>query len=486
MVALRDSDGLVDDLLVVASTLDSLDLRAARHTRSGADVERDRLVGVLRSYLTPRLDDPGTPLTVVFAGPTGAGKSTLINTISGLEVSLAGPLRPTTKTPVVLAAAKHESLFEAVGGVQCLVATGKAPILDSMALIDTPDIDSTSLDHRVIAESMIDNADVVVFVSSALRYADLVPWQVLRRAQSRGATVIHVLNRVSSDTGGAIVDYQRLLQQSGFGQDLIRVPEHHAVSSAQSVPPIASLELKRRLLSIAMDRETYRHDVVRRVLAATLSQIADLYLVVEADAVWIEGHIEEEVARLKRPTIAELSSFGHLVSVADPPHGTGKRRIRRWWRLNRLTDVGLASFRSSLVAGLAGTVESDLLSKTEQSRLAPHLREAIRSEFTGWLEEFEASVAVLRKKRRNLAFVLLVVSVLGQSHDVVLSSVFGGDTDRILADLTNKLDQHLARIYGEVSAWLARSVRSRIGTPDPGNLLGETTRIVARSHFADA
>ena len=43
-----------------------------------------------------------------------------------------------------------------------------------------------------MAETMIDNADIVVYVSSALRYADLVPWEVLRRAHSRGVPVIQV------------------------------------------------------------------------------------------------------------------------------------------------------------------------------------------------------------------------------------------------------------------------------------------------------
>ena len=272
MVAVRSSTGLVDDLDRLASALESLDLRTASIRGKNSDTIRDQLVRTVRSFVVPRLTDPAIPLCVVFAGPTGSGKSTLVNSISGYQVSETGPIRPTTTAPVVLASSENAERLGRISGVVCDVVEGAAPILDSVALIDTPDIDSTSTEHRAITETLIDNADVVVFVTSTLRYADLVPWQVLRRAVSRGAPVINVLNRYTSSSAGAYVDFRRLLAAEGLTTDIVRVPEHHLGSGAHSVPSLAVKELARRLVDVARDRNDYQQGVLDRVLAATLAQ----------------------------------------------------------------------------------------------------------------------------------------------------------------------------------------------------------------------
>ena len=42
------------------------------------------------------------PLLMVVGGSTGAGKSTLVNSLVGADVSPAGVLRPTTRAPVLV------------------------------------------------------------------------------------------------------------------------------------------------------------------------------------------------------------------------------------------------------------------------------------------------------------------------------------------------------------------------------------------------
>lgn len=176
----------MQDLQRLASDLESQDLRSGRFTASRTEQTRDRLIRIIRSYLIPRLTNPEAPLCVVFAGPTGSGKSTLINSLSGLKVSETGPIRPTTKGPVILASERARHQLENFGGLGCEVVTGSAPILSHIALVDTPDIDSMETEHRVMAENLIDCADVVVMVTSALRYADLVPRDIARLKTSHG------------------------------------------------------------------------------------------------------------------------------------------------------------------------------------------------------------------------------------------------------------------------------------------------------------
>ena len=100
----------------------------------------------------------------------------------------------------------------------------------------------------------VDNADVIVFVTSALRYADEVPWQVLRRAISRGTPVIHVLNRVGSSSSGAVIDFKSRLAAAGLEPDPVTVPEHHLSAGAQRVPSLAVRALQRRLGEVVTDK----------------------------------------------------------------------------------------------------------------------------------------------------------------------------------------------------------------------------------------
>src|ERR671920_1399525 len=63
---------------------------------------RDELVAQIDDYLLPRLRSMEAPLLMVVGGSTGAGKSTLVNSLVGAAVSPAGVLRPTTRAPVLV------------------------------------------------------------------------------------------------------------------------------------------------------------------------------------------------------------------------------------------------------------------------------------------------------------------------------------------------------------------------------------------------
>ena len=92
------SDGLVslgDQLRAAALELEVPGVGPARRVR-------DELVAQIDDYLLPRLASMDAPLLIVVGGSTGAGKSTLVNSLVGAPVSPAGVLRPTTRAPVLV------------------------------------------------------------------------------------------------------------------------------------------------------------------------------------------------------------------------------------------------------------------------------------------------------------------------------------------------------------------------------------------------
>lgn len=499
MVAVRTTTGLVDELDLVASALETLDLRVAGHLGKPTENQRDHLVRTIRSYLIPRFDDPDTPLSIVFAGPTGAGKSTLVNSVSGIEVSKTGPIRPTTSDPVVLTSAQHETRFSVVGNVDCEVVVGKTPILERMALVDTPDIDSTSTAHRVKAELLIDNADLVVFVTSAMRYADMVPWEVLRRASSRGAPIIHVLNRVSSESAGAGVDFKSRLASEGFETEILRIPEHHIGEGAQAVPSLAVKDLTRKLVTFVNDQDARRGRVLDRVLDATLAQARHIAATVAEDQGWVS-----ELAGQTRAAFSDGASRLTLVGVGDGllealPPGMKKRRQRRWLRRRTPGPMALLDLTNSVISQISAAVVSDLrhrtlvdgaeilrLSNSHPGTVTLSVSDLMRSALAGWAEYVARITGNLGGSYRDLATARLLISAAGARDAELESLLFGAESEQVVGRAQRELMTRLEIVVAQVGERLVDLLDSTVGNPHSDILGQRLISVVARSHFSDA
>src|SRR5699024_7711863 len=148
----------------------------------------------LDDHLLPRSRAEGAPVLVVVGGSTGAGKSTLVSSLVGAPVSAAGVLRPTTLAPVLVhhpddaawfgadrvlphlvrARADEPVPTDAVHRTLRLVATDA--VGPGLALLDAPDVDSVVAANRDLAAQLLGAADLWLFVTTAARYADAVPW----------------------------------------------------------------------------------------------------------------------------------------------------------------------------------------------------------------------------------------------------------------------------------------------------------------------
>ncbi|MFJ2741990.1 dynamin family protein [Streptomyces sp. NPDC087440] len=205
---------------------------------------RVELLAQLDDYLVPRLRDPEAPLLAVIGGSTGAGKSTLVNSLVGRRVTEAGVLRPTTRTPVLVCHPDDHHWFagqrvlpqltrvwhperctdeqeegseEQDSGVLRVETSESLPV--GLALLDAPDIDSLVAANRVLAAELICAADVWVMVTTASRYADAVPWHLLRTAKEYDAMLVTVLDRVPHQVVGEVSrQYAALLTRAGLGE----------------------------------------------------------------------------------------------------------------------------------------------------------------------------------------------------------------------------------------------------------------------------
>ncbi|HYO33355.1 MAG TPA: ABC transporter [Nocardioidaceae bacterium] len=253
---------------------------------AAARAERDAVIKQLDDYIVPRLVQIEAPLLAVVGGSTGAGKSTLVNSLVGTRVSQPGVLRPTTRSPVLVHNPQDARWFgtdrllpdlirtdhstQDPGSLQ-LVATERVPA--GVAILDAPDVDSVEERNRTLAAQLLAAADLWLFVTSASRYADQVPWNFLKAAAERSTAVAVVLDRT---TPAAVQEVSahlaRMLSSRGLGESpLFTVPES-AVDAEGLLPAEAVAPIRGWLDSLAADSAA-RAAVVRKTLDGALAAL---------------------------------------------------------------------------------------------------------------------------------------------------------------------------------------------------------------------
>lgn len=270
----------------------------------GADAARDRLRDAraqLADYVLPRYHRLDAPLLAVVGGSTGAGKSTLVNALVRAAVSRSGAIRPTTRDPVLVhhpedaawfadrrvlpglarvhgAAGPTEAAAPAppggATGAGALVLRPVAALPPGLALLDAPDVDSVVDANRTLAAQLLAAADLWLFVTTAARYADAVPWELLRAAAARDAAVAVVLDRVPPAAVPEVrADLRRLLDAEGLAAaPLLTVAETPAGPDGL-LPRAAVAEVAGWLDGLAADAQA-RDAVVRRTLHGAVDALA--------------------------------------------------------------------------------------------------------------------------------------------------------------------------------------------------------------------
>lgn len=247
---------------------------------------RDELANQIDDYLVPRLERLDAPLLAVLGGSTGSGKSTITNSLAGAEVSPAGVLRPTTRAPVLICHPDDLEWFattdilphlpRVTGDEHAADATLKIETVESLvpglALIDAPDIDSVEEANRELATQLMAAADLWLFVTTAIRYADAVPWEFLDRAQRRGTTLAVVINRIPAGAATEIVPHLRAMLDDGGLPSVAIYPIDDNDLSQGRLPDAATAELSSMLRGLAADAGE-RSRVIRQTIDGALASV---------------------------------------------------------------------------------------------------------------------------------------------------------------------------------------------------------------------
>ncbi len=126
--------------------------------------------------------------------------------------------------------------------------------------------------NRDLSRQLLAAADAWLFVTTAARYADAVPWDLLHAARDRGTALSLVLDRVAPEDVGEVTAHLRaMLDERGLaGATLLVVPETRL---ADGRIPAAELEPVRTWFDALAVDATARADLVARTLAGTLDSL---------------------------------------------------------------------------------------------------------------------------------------------------------------------------------------------------------------------
>jgi len=406
-----DGSHLTDLLTRLARALDAVNLGIDVPEVASARALRGELVDQIEDYLLPRLRQMDAPLLMVVGGSTGAGKSTLVNSLLGREVTPSGVLRPTTRAPVLVCHPSDLHWFRddrvlpglsrtiggpaGPGGLQIAPVEALPP---GLALLDSPDIDSVVDVNRELARQLLAAADAWLFVTTAARYADAVPWELLHAARDRGTALCMVLDRVPADAVAEVSGHlAEMLADRGLGTtELLVVGETQLVEGL--LPPGDLAPVRAWLDALAVDAQA-RAGLVRRTLTGALESLPGRVRRVEAtlaEQLAAAEQLRADVARAYADALDEVDDAvrsgsllrGEVLARWHDVIGTGDimraMETRIGWLRDRMRSLITArpapeaEFRTAVESSVDGLVHAAGDKAAEQATAAWRRRPAGR------------------------------------------------------------------------------------------------------------
>ncbi|PDP86516.1 ABC transporter [Glycomyces fuscus] len=337
----------------------------------------------LSDYVLPRVRRPDIPLLIAVAGSTGAGKSTLVNSLVGEQVTTTGVRRPTTNSPVLACNPADVDWFSEASfipslprvrqqglampgkdGMLVLAATEAMP--PGVALLDTPDVDSAVAAHHEFAAKFLDAADLWVFVTTSSRYADARVWEFLQVARDRDTSLAVVLSRVPRRGRRQLLDhFGAMLEANGLGAAArFAIPETDQIRDERFTSNVAD-HIRDYLAEVAGEAEQ-RDRVSRRTFIGVIDSF------------------RTRVPELARRVETQIETGRTLATAVDDSYAAARDRVD-----TSLADGSL--LRGTLLArwqevAASGELTRSLRPRGRRTRRGGRAEQAERGQRVGALE----------------------------------------------------------------------------------------------------
>jgi energy-coupling factor transporter ATP-binding protein EcfA2 len=360
-----------------------------------ARAERRKLLSQIDDYLLPRLRQSGAPVLVALVGSTGAGKSTLMNSLVGAQVSNTGTRRPTTNSPVLACHPSDarwfaENVFLPTlprvrqkglampGRDGLLVLAENQGMPEGVALLDTPDIDSVVQAHREFAHQFLDASDLWLFMTSASRYADAAVWELLQQARERDASLAIVLSRVAPASARQLgTHFDAMLEANGLA-GVRRFMIVETVVTDGQLPPEVFGPVREWLEETVLDERRVA------VLTQTMSGVLDTF---RTRVPVLAAHVETQLT-LRAELRAQVES-SYAAALAEFEEATRNGSLLRGEILARWQDF---TGTGDLLRMLQVRRTSRPSSRPRKRRIPARAR-ALKEALRGGLETLVGSLA---------------------------------------------------------------------------------------------
>jgi hypothetical protein len=439
-------------------------------------ISRVSMIDQLQDYVIPRVMTMDAPLLTVVGGSTGAGKSTLVNSLVGERVTAPGLLRPTTRCPVLVHHPDDAKWFgqdrllpalkrttEASDDQYAIQLVASKKMKRGLAILDAPDVDSVDERNRELAAELLNCADLWLFVTSSARYADQVPWESLKSAAERSAAVAVVLDRTPEDAIQTVSTHlARMLAARGLKDSPLFIVRDGKVSEQGLLPKTHVVEIQTWLTALADDVITRNLVVSQTVDGAVRAITFNAHKVADAAAAQVVvtdalatsaatayDHAGEAVdAALEAGVLtrgdagarwADFVSGGGFASALTPaPRGGAQRDQQVRTGLGLALELFLVR-HAEAAAEATATAWNDipegasllaLPGGESLSRASRGLRAATSSAISAWQDDVDEHVRHATEKDSGAPAVAAMIGALGGSEAdsvAVLAGLVGHD-----------------------------------------------------------